>query len=145
MIMGSSFLWCSLSNALTSFSATIYGLSFRQSATAWWADPSRNQRAGFQLVIPYSLPSISVVYDRWFFANGNGPFSYPSISIIIDPTSDTFSGKGTWSAMRSLTDSWGSGTFVATNTTIAVPEPLTLFGSITALGFGVAFKRRIRT
>ncbi|MFM7439088.1 MAG: PEP-CTERM sorting domain-containing protein [Snowella sp.] len=34
----------------------------------------------------------------------------------------------------------GSGTFIAT----AVPEPLTTLGSLMAIGFGVAFKRKSR-
>ena len=135
-----------VSNSLNSFSANILGVSFWKSSTAWWVDPSRHQQAGFQLIVPNKpFPSVSILYDRWFFANGNGPFSYPSISIRIDPTSDTLLGKGTWSAMLSPTNSWGSGTFIATNTSIAVPEPLTLLGSMTAVGFGVAFKRKIRT
>jgi hypothetical protein len=54
-------------------------------------------------------------------------------------------GTGTWSAVLSGTTSLGSGSFIATNTSIAVPEPLTLLGSMTAVGFGVAFKRKIRT
>ena len=72
-------------------------------------------------------------------------FPFPILSIKIDPTSDTLLGTGTWSAVLSGTTSLGSGTFVATNTSIAVPEPLTLLGSMTAVGFGVAFKRKIRT
>jgi len=137
-----------VSNALNSFSATISGVNFRQSYIAWWADPSMNQQAGFQYRSPLvgpAYPSFSIGYGGWAFDSGNYMFPFPAISMKIDPTSDTFSGKGTWSAVLSGTTSLGSGTFIATNTAIAVPEPLTLFGSITALGFGVAFKRRIRT
>ncbi len=134
-----------ISNTLNSFSATILGEDFRQSFIAWWADPSRNQQAGYQhraFTIPY--PTISISYGEWWFDSGILFFPYPLISIKINPTSDTFSGTGTWSAYAGagLLD---SGTFIATNTSIAVPEPLTLLGSMTAVGFGVAFKRKIRT
>jgi hypothetical protein len=136
-----------VSNALNSFSATISGVKFRQSYIAWWADPARNQQAGFQYRSPLigpSYPTFSIAYGGWGFDSGNYMFPFPAISIKIDPTSDTLLGTGTWSAVLSGTTSLGSGTFVATNTAIAVPEPLTLLGSITALGFGMAFKRRMR-
>jgi hypothetical protein len=134
-----------VSNPLNSFSATISGVRFSQSHLAWWVDPSRNQQAGFQVVSPGAYPSFYIGYGGWFFDSGNYGFPYPVISLKIDSTSDTFAGTGTWSATFSSNGSSGSGTFIATNTAIAVPEPLTLLGGITALGFGVAFKRRITT
>jgi hypothetical protein len=153
-----------VSNALNSFSATISGVNFRQTSIAWWADPSRNQQAGYQYR-PRFVRSfdIDIRYDRWGFTAGDwispidirygrwgftaGDWISPHvISITIDPTSDTLSGTGTWSAYTAYSgDLLGSGTFIATNTAIAVPEPLTLLGGMTALGFGVAFKRKIRT
>ena len=135
-----------VSNSLNSFSARISGVNFRRSSVAWWADPSRNQQAGFQYRSPLigpSHPTFSISYGGWLFDSGNYMFPFPILSIKIDSTSDTVSGTGTWSAVLSGTTSLGSGTFVATNTSIAVPEPLTLLGSITALGFGAAFKRRM--
>jgi hypothetical protein len=145
-----------VSNALNSFSATISGVNFRQTSIAWWADPFRNQQAGYQnrasryrsrpFDIDIRYNDIDIRYGRWLFTTGNWPYPDPVISITIDPTSDTLSGKGTWFAYASLYsgDLLGSGNFVATNTAIAVPEPLTLLGSMTALGFGMAFKRRMR-
>ncbi|MFM7441531.1 MAG: PEP-CTERM sorting domain-containing protein [Snowella sp.] len=136
-----------ISNTLNSFSVTILGQDFRRSFPAWWADPSRNQQAGYQLrafSIPY--PTISIGYGEWWFDSGILFFPFPLISMKIDPTSDTVSGTGTWSAYAGSSGGLlGSGTFIATNTAIAVPEPLTLLGGMTALGFGVAFKRKIRT
>ena len=137
-----------VSNYLNSFSATISGVRFSQSYMAWWVDPSRNQQAGFQYRSPLtgpSYPTFSIGYGGWVFDSGNYMFPYPIISLKIDSTSDTSAGTGTWSATFSSNGSSGSGTFIATNTAIAVPEPLTLLGGITALGFGVAFKRKITT
>jgi hypothetical protein len=138
-----------VSNALNSFSATISGVKFRQSYIAWWADPARNQKAGYQnRASRYRSFDIDIRYGRWLFTTGNWPYPDPVISITIDPTSDTLSGKGTWLAYLSNNiddvSGLGSGTFIATNRAIAVPEPLTLLGSMTALGFGAAFKRRMR-
>ena len=133
-----------VTNYLSSFTATILGANISQFTSSWWVDPSRNQSAGGRTVSRYG---IMIRNNNWFIGDtsilGLPPYnSNPEtfMSLDIDPTSNLTSGGGSWFTFDSNSNYLSSGSFIAT----AVPEPLTVLGSLTAMGFGIAFKRKSR-
>jgi hypothetical protein len=126
---------------LTSFGATVWGETWGGLAgKAWWADSARDQSPAMQFGSRYGI-----FISNWLASNGSSTDPFPALrfdSINLSSESDN-SATGTWTAQIPSLDSnqpnYKSGTFTAT----AIPEPLTILGSITAVVFGVAFKRKL--
>lgn len=119
--------------AIDSFSATIMNIDWESRGdNIWWGDGSTPP--GFQNRSRYGT---FLNYDRWFL--GDGDFGEYTLSLRFSSSSDVF-GEGTWSQFFIFSEPpiEGSGTWTAT----LVPEPLTLLGTLTAVGFGAFFKRK---
>jgi hypothetical protein len=109
---------------------------------AWWADPARSQQAGF--LLSQRLPGdvqVSVANNLFRSTLGDPRFPRAVLTMNIGSASD-ISGSGNWYADGLGYGPARSGTFIAEATSVAVPEPLTILGSITAVVFGAAFKRK---
>jgi len=140
-----------VSRPLTSFVATVpedpsdpYGTTTwgDLDGPTWWADPARSQQAG--LLFSQRLPGdvqVSVANNLFRSTLGDPRFPRAVLTMNISSASD-ISGSGNWYADGLGYGPARSGTFIAEGTPVAVPEPLTILGSITAVVFGAAFKRK---
>ena len=109
---------------------------------AWWADPARSQQAGFLLSQRLqSEVQVSVANNLFRSTLGDPRFPRAVLTMNISSASD-ISGSGNWYADGLGYGPARSGTFIAEGTPVAVPEPLTILGSIMAVAFGAAFKRK---
>jgi hypothetical protein len=130
-----------VSNYIKSFRATILGANISPYTSSWWVDPSRSQSAGTRI---FSRYGIMIQNNTWLIGSsisiGLPPTGETFMRLDIDATSNPTWGRGNWSTFDNTLNYLGSGTFIAT----AVPEPLTTLGSLMAIGFGVAFKRKSR-
>jgi hypothetical protein len=141
-----------VSRPLSSFVATVpddpsnpYGITTwgYLDGPAWWADPARFQQAGYVFSQRSWQGGFEFgVADNYFRSTlGDPRFPRAVLTMNIRSASD-ISGSGNWNADGLGYGPARSGTFIAEATPVAVPEPLTMLGSITAVVFGAAFKRK---
>jgi hypothetical protein len=137
-----------VSRSLTSFVATVpddpSGITTwgYLDGPAWWADPARSQQAGFLLSQRLQGEvQVSVANNLFRSTLGDPRFPRAVLTMNIGSASD-ISGSGNWYADGLGYGPARSGTFIAEATSVAVPEPLTILGSIMAAAFGAAFKRK---
>jgi hypothetical protein len=123
-------------NALESFTATIMQQQWNLSEpgyTTWWADGSR--APGQQRLARGSKPFIAE--NSWFFGDpylGMRQLNLNNMEFVSDKV-----WQGEW--IQSIASQNGSneGRWIA----VGAPEPLTILGASTAIGFGIFFRRKI--
>ncbi|MBM0743015.1 hypothetical protein JOY44_15605 [Phormidium sp. CLA17] len=126
-------------NALTSFSATVLGkewsLSDRPGVT-WW-QPTDPKNLGQQVI---GRSGIAIV-DTWFF--GDAAFGTRQFSLRGGEQNSAGWG-GSWvQSITGLAPSFGSGSWSASPSSVAAPEPSTVLGA-TLVGVGVWLRKTIK-
>ena len=124
---------------VTTVTGTFLSLQTQLQATPWWdnyfASSSFAALVGDGLGL-YSTPSIWTSTGPLFasgasFSTVGYSYWYPEVIW------SSLSGIGSRTVGENVSLTWA-----VASTPAAVPEPLTILGSITAAGFGVAFKRK---
>jgi len=128
-----------VNNALTSFSATVLGkdwsLSDRPGVT-WW-QPADPKNLGQQRISRSGI----FIADTWFFGDGaSGTRQF----LLQGDNQNSASWGGSWvQSIAGLTPSFGSGSWTASPSSAAVPEPSTILGA-TLVGVGVWLRKAMK-
>ena len=111
-------------------------LETRLQATPWWGDSVVAESAA---LAGFGLGWVQGVYGPSF---AYGISTFPSQRTFVNAKNIMFycTGCGTTRMSGSSIGILDNGVYAIAT---AVPEPLTILGSITAAGFGVAFKRKL--
>ncbi len=127
-----------VNNALTNFSATVLGKEWRlgdRPGVTWW-QPASSKKLGQQVISRYGI----AIADTWFF--GDVAFGTRQFSLQGGTQNPTGWG-GSWvQSIAELVPSVGSGSWSASPSSAAVPEPSTVLG-VTLIGVGVWLRKRI--
>lgn len=128
-----------VNNALTSFSATVLGkewsLSDRPGVT-WW-QPTQPKNLGQQRISRSGI----FIADTWFFGDGMlGTRQF----LLQGDSQNSASWGGSWvQSIAALTPSFSSGSWSASSSSAAVPEPSTVLGA-TLVGVGVWLRKTMK-
>lgn len=125
-----------VNNALTSFSATVLGkewsLSDRPGVT-WW-QPTGPTSLKQQEISRYGI----FINNNWFFGGASTIRQF----LLYDSRPSSAGWDGSWvQAIPDFIPSFGSGSWTASPSSAAVPEPSTVLGT-TLIGVGVWLRKR---
>jgi hypothetical protein len=128
-----------VSNALTNFSATVLGKSWSlgdRPGVTWW-QPTGSNNLGQQVISRYGI----AIADTWFFGDvGTGRRQF----LLQSNKQDSSGWSGSWiQSIVGGVPSFGSGSWSASPSAAAVPEPSTILG-VTLVGVGVWLRKRIK-
>ncbi|MEX0269522.1 PEP-CTERM sorting domain-containing protein [Leptolyngbyaceae cyanobacterium UHCC 1019] len=126
-------------NALTNFSATVLGKSWSlgdRPGVTWW-QPTDSKNLGQQVISRYGI----FIADTWFFGDvGSGIRQFS----LQGNQQNSAGWGGSWvQSVVGLTPSFGSGSWSASPSSAAVPEPSTVLG-LTLVGVGVWFRKKTK-
>jgi hypothetical protein len=127
-----------VNTALTRFSATVLGTGWNlgdRPGVTWW-QPTETKNLGQQVIGRYGI----AIADTWFF--GDGAFGTRQFSLQSNPQNPA-GWSGSWvQSIAGLVPSFGSGSWSATPSSAAVPEPSTVLG-VTLIAVGVWLRKRM--
>ncbi|PZV18389.1 MAG: hypothetical protein DCF22_02070 [Leptolyngbya sp.] len=126
-------------NALTNFSAAVLGENWSlgdRPGVTWW-QPTDSNNLGQQRISRYGI----FIADTWFFGDvGSGTRQF----LLQGDNQNSASWGGSWlQSIVGVVPSFGSGSWTASPSSAAVPEPSTVLGA-TLVGVGVWLRKRIK-